>query len=184
MESNARVEVLVAAVNSRPDIFDAINIHELGVVANQISPENASQEDKKGTAFVSTKTRGVGINRNIALLHASEKFVLFADDDMRYLDDFEETILRAFKAIPNADMVIFNLKYKNSPVKNNRRVVKKIGRVRIWNALNYGAPRIGTVKNLAHFSDSLISPPSGAATPPAESRPDSASSPTRSRPRT
>ena len=43
---------------------------------------------------------------------------------------------------------------------------------------------IGTVKNLAHFSDSLISPPSGAATPPAESRPDSASSPTRSRPRT
>lgn len=42
----------------------------------------------------------------------------------------------------------------------------------------------GTVKNLAHFSDSLISPPSGAATPPAESRPDSASSPTRSRPRT
>lgn len=44
--------------------------------------------------------------------------------------------------------------------------------------------RFGTVKNLAHFSDSLISPPSGAATPPAESRPDSASSPTRSRPRT
>lgn len=44
--------------------------------------------------------------------------------------------------------------------------------------------RSGTVKNLAHFSDSLISPPSGAATPPAESRPDSASSPTRSRPRT
>ena len=43
---------------------------------------------------------------------------------------------------------------------------------------------VGTVKNLAHFSDSLISPPSGAATPPAESRPDSASSPTRSRPRT
>ena len=43
---------------------------------------------------------------------------------------------------------------------------------------------MGTVKNLAHFSDSLISPPSGAATPPAESRPDSASSPTRSRPRT
>ncbi len=43
---------------------------------------------------------------------------------------------------------------------------------------------LGTVKNLAHFSDSLISPPSGAATPPAESRPDSASSPTRSRPRT
>lgn len=45
-------------------------------------------------------------------------------------------------------------------------------------------PEGGTVKNLAHFSDSLISPPSGAATPPAESRPDSASSPTRSRPRT
>ena len=44
--------------------------------------------------------------------------------------------------------------------------------------------RDGTVKNLAHFSGSLISPPSGAATPPAESRPDSASSPTRSRPRT
>ena len=48
----------------------------------------------------------------------------------------------------------------------------------------FSSPFTGTVKNLAHFSDSLISPPSGAATPPAESRPDSASSPTRSRPRT
>lgn len=48
----------------------------------------------------------------------------------------------------------------------------------------FWAAKVGTVKNLAHFSDSLISPPSGAATPPAESRPDSASSPTRSRPRT
>lgn len=58
-----------------------------------------------------------------------------------------------------------------------------------WHRVTQGAPLIfslmvGTVKNLAHFSDSLISPPSGAATPPAESRPDSASSPTRSRPRT
>lgn len=52
------------------------------------------------------------------------------------------------------------------------------------NAVLEGTIDIGTVKNLAHFSDSLISPPSGAATPPAESRPDSASSPTRSRPRT
>lgn len=51
-------------------------------------------------------------------------------------------------------------------------------------AVDFFLTAVGTVKNLAHFSDSLISPPSGAATPPAESRPDSASSPTRSRPRT
>lgn len=142
MESNARVEVLVAAVDSCPNIFDAINVHELGIVANQISSRDASRKDNKRTAIVSTKTRGVGINRNIALLHASEKIVLFGDDDMRYSNDFEEVILKAFEAIPSADMVIFNLKYKNSPVENNRRVIKKIGRVRIWNALNYGAPRM------------------------------------------
>ena len=56
--------------------------------------------------------------------------------------------------------------------------------MQMGNDWKYIACSVGTVKNLAHFSDSLISPPSGAATPPAESRPDSASSPTRSRPRT
>lgn len=62
-----------------------------------------------------------------------------------------------------------------------RAVIMRLGR---FNRLAGPGIFFGTVKNLAHFSDSLISPPSGAATPPAESRPDSASSPTRSRPRT
>ena len=97
----------------------------------------------------------------------------------------------AFRVTPEENDLV-NLLAKTANMTKQEYIMSKLTdttivvqpSTRTFKALKDAIAKVGTVKNLAHFSDSLISPPSGAATPPAESRPDSASSPTRSRPRT
>ena len=43
--------------------------------------------------MITTETRGVGINRNLALTYAKGEICLFADDDVTYNDDVEERVL-------------------------------------------------------------------------------------------
>lgn len=93
--------------------------------------------------MITTSTRGVGINRNIGLLLAEGDIVLFGDDDMEYEQDVFQIARNAFDEIPEADIIIFNLKYKDVKGSANKRRtnsrVKKIGRLSYQ---NYGAPRI------------------------------------------
>lgn len=90
--------------------IEAMNIHSDVVFANQADrTEYAEQEFEGHTAkMITTATRGVGINRNLALAYASADICLFADDDVRYADDMEERVLAEFAAHPDADVIIFH----------------------------------------------------------------------------
>ena len=137
------MQLLIASVNTDSSIFDTVNAVESVIVANQDPDSKVNcQECKNNCQLITTNTKGVGKNRNIALLAADAEIVLFGDDDMEYIDGYREIVIKAFKDIPDADIIIFNLDYQNSPVNNTRRVTKTTHRVHFWNALNYGAPRI------------------------------------------
>lgn len=90
--------------------------------------------------MITTKTRGVGKNRNIALQNATSKICLFADDDIIYVDDYEKIILNAFAEIPDADAIVFNVETIGKDML--RRTNSKIKRVHKYNCFNYGAVRI------------------------------------------
>ena len=59
--------------------------------------------------MVTTNQRGVGRNRNLALLYSKADYVLFADDDMRYADDCAEKVVKAFEELPEADVIVFDV---------------------------------------------------------------------------
>ena len=42
-------------------------------------------------------------------MRASSDIVVLADDDVHYVDDYEEKIIKAFEEKPDADMIIFNI---------------------------------------------------------------------------
>ena len=63
---------------------------------------------------------------------------LFADDDMRYVDNYVEKIESAFDENPDADVIVFNLIEKNP----TRYIIKKGHRVTWFNYLRYGTARI------------------------------------------
>ncbi len=87
-----------------------MNIHSDVVFANQ-DDETSYKEmafDGHTAKMITTETRGVGKNRNLALTYADAEIVLFADDDVVYHDDAEARILAEFEAYPDADVIIFH----------------------------------------------------------------------------
>ena len=91
--------------------IQSMNIHSNVIFANQTdetSLKTLEFENHKAT-MISTETRGVGKNRNIALLNASADICLMADDDVVYSDNLERKVVGEFEQHPDADVFIFNL---------------------------------------------------------------------------
>ena len=88
-----------------------MNIHSDAVFANQADRTSYEEYEFDGhrVKMVTTATRGVGINRNLAITYASADICLFADDDVRYIDDLERVVCGEFEAHPDADVIIFHL---------------------------------------------------------------------------
>lgn len=88
-----------------------MNIHSDVVFANQCDHTSFEEMEFEGhkAKMISTNTRGVGVNRNLTLMYASADICLFADDDVKYVDNVEEIVTREFDAHPDADIMIFHL---------------------------------------------------------------------------
>lgn len=135
------LQVLVAAMDQTDmSLYKEMNISCDAVIANQ---HDRYSVDIEKTAFgeikmVTTPTRGVGVNRNLAILYSDAEILLFADDDMHYYDGALEGVIKAFKDIPDADVIIFGIEYSKQGEVFRKKHLKR-RRLRIWNALNYGA---------------------------------------------
>lgn len=118
-----------------------MNIHSDVVFANQCnhtSYEEISFEDHKAK-MISTQTKGVGLNRNLALMYATADICLFADDDVVYYDNYAEVILREFESHPKADIFIFHFDTDSERKQIKYKKTKKRGR---FSRLSWGAVRI------------------------------------------
>lgn len=107
-----KFEILCTTMN-QSDFSKAeeMNIHCNTVFANQAGTVGYDEKQCDGykLRMITTDTRGVGKNRNIAMLYANADYCLFADDDCRYNDDVEKTVIDEFEAHPDADVFIFHL---------------------------------------------------------------------------
>ncbi len=133
------IQVLVAALHGDWSLPKKMNLQSPAIIANQC--EQWSMEERDNVCMISTKTRGVGQNRNIALSMAQADILLFADDDMSYYDGVMEQVVEAFRQLPQADVLIFGMDMtKNDEVYEKRRL--SIKRCHLHNSLKYGACRI------------------------------------------
>ena len=107
-----RFEILCVTMHQNDfSKLDEMNIHSDVVFANQCdrTAYDECEFDGHTAKMISTQTRGVGINRNTALMYATAEICLFADDDVKYVDNVEQLVLSEFDAHPDADVFIFNL---------------------------------------------------------------------------
>lgn len=136
-----KIQVLVATMGQTDrSLVEKMNLRTDAIVGNQCD-RNSVEEFYVGEnrfVYLNFAERGVGLNRNNALMRADADVCLFADDDMVYDDDYVETIERAFAAHPDADVLVFNLREKNSARKMNL----KTKRVNYFNYLRYGMVRV------------------------------------------
>ena len=135
-----RLQVLLATMHQKDlSIAREMNLRCGAIIANQDNREETVCRD--GIKMITTATRGVGLNRNIALLAADGDIVLFADDDVVYNDDMEKAVLSAFSENPQADVLIFGMDMLKGGVVTERRTEKK-RRLHAFNAMRFGTYRI------------------------------------------
>lgn len=118
-----------------------MNIRSNAVFANQCDRTSYEELkfDRHTAKMVSTQTRGVGINRNLALMYASADICLFADDDVVYDEDMETRVVAEFNAHPDADVIVFHLETDSERKQIKYSQTKKCGR---FTRMPWGAARI------------------------------------------
>lgn len=107
----SKFEILCVTMHQKDfSKIEQMNIHSDVVFANQADRTSFDELEFNGCCarMITTNTRGVGINRNLALTYAKGDICLFADDDVVYNDDAEEKVLAEFEAHPDADIIIFH----------------------------------------------------------------------------
>ena len=136
-----KIQVLVATMNQMDhSLLERMNIQSDAIVGNQCERDYIEHFLWNGydIKYLSFNERGVGLNRNNALMRANADICLFADDDMVYEDGYVRIVSNAFKENPDADVLIFNIHEKES----HRYIIKKKEKINYFNYLRYGAVRI------------------------------------------
>ena len=136
-----KIQVLIASMHQTDhSLLNKMNIRSDAIVGNQCDQNSIEHFDYNGheVTYLNFAERGVGLNRNNALMRADADICLFADDDMVYEDDYVEKVTKAFEDNPNADVIIFNLR---EPIVT-RFVISKKTKVGYHNYLRYGTARV------------------------------------------
>jgi len=138
------MQVLVATMHQTDtSLAERMNIRCDAVLANQADREEIVCVDTPHgmRKMITTATRGVGLNRNVALLAAESEILLLADDDVVYNDDMPAAVTAAFAALPQADVIVFGMDISKNGEITQRRA-KTVRRLRLHNAMRYGTYRI------------------------------------------
>ncbi|MBR3803061.1 MAG: glycosyltransferase [Clostridia bacterium] len=140
----SKIEVLVACMNQHNDeLYSTMNLQTDAILANQCdkySYREYTQSDGNTVKLISSADRGVGKNRNKALLYATGEYVINADQDMIFEDGYAQKIEEALSKVPKADMIIFNLEYLNRFTPGKKQT-QKFKRLHLWNSMRYGTAR-------------------------------------------
>jgi len=142
---NNRFQVLCVTMGQNDfDIYGNMNSNSNVVFANQADYTLYKKTNINGNSLemYTTQTKGVGINRNIALSFATAEICLLADDDIVYRDNLEELIVGEFDEHPEADFIIFNIGTSTPEFGRFPPITKRFRRLHSIDKLPYGAPRI------------------------------------------
>ena len=131
------VQVLVTTMNCRnvSDLCQRMHVKN-AMVGNQTDNNLIYEVD--GITVYDFMEKGVGLNRNNLWMRTQADYVLFGDDDLVYVDDYEDKVRRAFAKYPDADVIVFNLEEE----KQERYVITSDFRVKYHNFMRFGAARI------------------------------------------
>ncbi len=130
------IEVLVTTMHqTNLNLYKQMNLQTSAVIANQTSNFNYQEENINGNCvkMISTSTRGLSRNRNIALALSTLDYILFADDDLKFIDGYNDLILDEIKKHPEADAIKFNLYNLSKSRKIGMQPINKFEKATIFN---------------------------------------------------
>ncbi len=111
-----RLEVLLSAMNLKDyHYIESLNITGNCVVINQCDQEGEEIYEGGRVRYVKTRERGLSKSRNMAIQKSRGDICILCDNDVEYVKDYEEKIIKAFEKHKEADIIIFYIKRKEKP---------------------------------------------------------------------
>ncbi len=124
--------------------YRTMNLQSDTFFANQADGYGYCREEIDGHTVeqLTTATRGISKNRNLALSCASPaaEYLMFSDDDLTFYDGYEKLILEEFEKHPEADGIRFNLKdvSVDDGIRCRIKQIKKFGKATKRNCGGFG----------------------------------------------
>lgn len=143
------IQVLVATMGQTDhQLLAKMNIQTTAIIGNQCDRNEVENFVHRGAPikWLSFAERGVGLNRNNTLMRADGDIVMFADDDMVFVDGYEALVSAAFQRLPKADVILFDLQYPD----DRHRPIRKIRRLSALGCMGYGTPHISARLHSLH----------------------------------
>ena len=126
------IEVLMTTMHQKDlSIADRCRIHSNCTMVNQCDREDyeESVRDYVVVRMFSNRERGASRSRNLSLKMATSDICVLSDDDISYVDGYEEIIRTAYERIPDADVIVFNINSLNPDKRPQEKLFRKIKRV-------------------------------------------------------
>ena len=121
------LEILMSCMHQTDDaLITASKITGDAVVINQCDREEERQYTTPHgrVRFLCTTQRGLTRSRNMAIANSTAHVCLLCDDDEVFVDHYEEKILQAYEALPQADVVIFKMVDRPTPFGDTYKELK------------------------------------------------------------
>lgn len=139
------------------EIIKRSNIQSNCVIINQCNEDKKEElkiENNKTCLWINSKERGLSRSRNMAIQNSDTDVCLIADNDEIFDDDVEEKILKAYKELPQADIIVFNLHNKPTKLKNKIYKLKRLESLRVC-SLQISFKRQSVIENNLKFDIKL-----------------------------
>lgn len=108
-----KVEVLIATMHKENFQFvKSMNLNSDAVVVNQnkrTEKKEILKIDNNEIKWVSSLESGLSRSRNLAMKNATADICVVADDDVIFLNDYEDIITKSYKKYPEADIIAFQV---------------------------------------------------------------------------
>lgn len=122
--------ILLSCMNEKNhDILLRSNIKCSCVVVNQCNKENVIITNH--TLWIDSTDKGLSKSRNLAIKNSKADICLIADNDENFIDNVDRVIIEAYNEIPEADIIIFEIKNRKSKLKNKIYKLRKFDLLRV-----------------------------------------------------
>lgn len=112
-----KLEVLMSCMNQNNfDLTEKMNLTTDILMINQTNQNKYEERIVNGNIqrMISSSQKGLSKSRNELLLNMNGDIGILCDDDVEYLKNYEAIILKAFKELKDADIIVFNINRINS----------------------------------------------------------------------
>lgn len=125
-----KLEVLLSAMYLESyKYIDTLNIKTDCIVINQCNNNKVDEieDENRHVKYISTDERGLSKSRNMAIRNSKADICILCDNDVEYVENYDEIITNKFKEYPQFDLIVFHIKKNRPGSKPYFASVKKMG---------------------------------------------------------